>query len=294
MIRELNTNHLQQCVEIAFLRNSQPESNSAYCPKTEKGIQGDFEFLMDTPNNSMFGYFNGDTLEGILGCFVNPDNNWVDCSGPFFRGEWNQDAAKDMLAYAKTKHTQAVRFNFYFDTRNKNLHQLLESLHAQRNDNEYVLLLKKSDYKPQQIKHNVVAYSENFKNDILQLKNGTWPDAYLTDNDLFNSISKDREVFCALGQNGAFVGYGVLKRYGNDTSRMTAEVFAVAEGARGKGYGWALLNTVVDCALNKYDADSIDLIVDRLNTNARDLYYSCGFKLLVENASYCITITYSK
>ena len=62
----------------------------------------------------------------------------------------------------------------------------------------------------------------------------------------------------------------------------------VAEFARGKGYGWALLNSVADCAFNKYNADTVDLIVDKLNTHARELYYSCGFKLTVENAAYCL------
>jgi len=270
------------------MRNSQPENNSAYCPKAKSSIHSDFEFIMDHPGSLMIGHFSGDTLTGIFGCFMNSDNNWCDCIGPFFEGEWSQDDAKEMFAFAKSKLAKAVRFNFYFDTKNTNLHRLMASLSAERNDNKYILLLKKVDYKPQLLKQNIIAYTIGFANDIVQLKNDTWADAYLTDNDLLNSIGKDREVFCALDENDSLVGYGVLKRYDGDTRHATAEVFAVAESVRGKGYGWALLNTVVDCALNKYNADTVDLVVDRLNTHARDLYCSCGFKLTVENAAYCI------
>ena len=287
MIKNLNTGYLQQCVEIAFLRNNQPKSNSAYCPKSKENICADFAFIIDNPDSILLGLVNDDVVTGVLGCFVNPDNNWVDCSGPFFKDEWNQEDAKAMIAYAKSNLPKAAKFNFYFDTRNLNLHQLMESLSAERNDNEYILLLNKTNYKPRQIEQNIIAYNSNFENDVIKLKNNTWADSYITDKDLINSINKDRDVFCALDENGKFVGYGILKRY-DDDNRMTAEVFAVAEHARGKGYGWALLNTVVDCAFNKYNANIVDLVVDRLNTHARDLYYSCGFNLNIENAAYCI------
>jgi len=288
MVRECNSSHLQQCTAIAYARNNKPESNSAYCPKSRKSISADFAFIIDNPDSILFGFFESDVVVGVLGCFVNPDNNWVDCSGPFFKNEWNQEDARAMIDYAKSKLSKAVRFNFYFDTRNINLHQLMEALSAERNDNEYILLLKKIDYKPQRVKHNIIPYNSGFENDVIKLKNDTWSDSYITDSDLINSINKDRDIFCALDENSAFVGYGILKRY-EDSSRIAAEAFAVAEYERGKGYGWALLNTVVDCALNKYNANIVDLVVDRLNTYARDLYYSCGFKLDVENAAYCIT-----
>jgi len=286
MIKECTLNHLQQCVDIAFLRNSQPENNSAYCPKSKESIYADFDFMMSTPDSLVVGYFVGDVLTGILGCFTNPDNNWVDCIGPFFKDEWNQDHAKAMFVFAESKLTKAAQFNFYFDARNKNLHQFMAVISANRRDNEYVLKLDKSDYKPQQLKQNIVMYSQKFEKDVIKLHDNTHVGLYVTGKDIINSVSKDRDVFCALDENDVFVGYGVLKRYDN-TSHMTAEIFAVAENAQGKGYGWALLNTVVGRALNKHNANTIDLIVDKLNTHASNLYYSCGFKLVVENSSYC-------
>ena len=287
MIRKINSDQLQQCVEIAFLRNSQPESNCAYCPKEKNAIHGDFNYLMGNPDNLMLGYFDCDILVGIFGFFISPDNNWVDCIGPFFKGDWNQDVAKKMFEYAYSLFAQAIRFNFYFNTKNENLHNLAQSLSAERNDNEYILLLKKDDYKPQDIKHTVVMYSNKFRDEFIRMFNNTFPVSYIPPESVINSIGTDRDVFCVLDENSVLVGYGVLKRYAN-SNHTTAEIFGVDEKARGKGYGWAVLNTALDCALNKYNATTVDLIVDKLNTHARGLYYSCGFKLTVENAAYCI------
>ena len=290
MIKQCNPGHLQQCVDIAFLRNNQPENNSTYCPKSKEGIHSDFEFVMNSPGSLIVGHFDDGALTGIMGCFVNPESNWVDCGGPFFAGEWDGEIANDMYTFAKSALTNAVRFNFNFDTRNKNLHQMMESLSATRGDNEYTLLLQKPDYKPQHNLRTVIPYSSKFENDVIQILHDTFPDAYISGRELIDSIGKEREVYCALDENGAFVGYGVLKRYKNEPSHIAAEIFAVKESERGKGYGWALLNTVVCCALNKYGAQTVGLIVDKLNTNARDLYYSCGFKLKVENSSYSIKL----
>ena len=287
MVRECGMGDLQACVEIAFVRNGVPESNSAYCPKTRDGIFADFEFLLNNPGSVLVGDFDGDVLVGLMGGFFNPENGWVDCSGPFFVGEWDEARAVALFDYARTWLTDVMRFNFYFDMRNVGSHGLMEALGARRNDNEYVLSLARADYIPQSIKHTVVIYEDGYKDAVLRLKNETWAEAYLTDGELIGSVGYDRDIFCALDDGGAFVGYGVLKRYTNST-RVTAEVFAVAEHARGRGYGWALLNAVVARAFDLYDAQTVDLVVDRLNEHARVLYFSCGFKLDVENASYQI------
>jgi len=94
----------------------------------------------------MVGYFINGILTGILGCFLNPSNNWVDCIGPFFKDEWNCDCAKNMFLFAKTTLSKAIRFNFYFNTKNENYHQIMTVLSAERLDNEYILLLDKADY----------------------------------------------------------------------------------------------------------------------------------------------------
>jgi len=282
-------NNLPQCVELAFVKNNQPESNCAFCPKAKESIHEDFEFIINDSDCLMVGYFIDDALVGILGCFFNPDNKWVDCVGPFFSNEWNPVYAKNMFLFAKDSLDKAVRFNFYFNKKNENCYKLMSILSAEQQDNEYVLRLDKVDYKPQQINHRIVEYSDDFANELVMLHDTTFHDVYVTGKDIIASIGKTRKAFCALDEGGAFAGYGILK-YADNTSHLTAEIFAVKKEKRGYGYGWALLNTVVDSAFNQHTGKIIDLIVDKLNTNARDLYFSCGFKLTVENMVFCLRV----
>lgn len=287
MVKICGMEYLPQCVDIAFERNHLPQSNCAYCPNSKEGIHADLEFIIHSVDCRMVGYFIDDTLTGILGCFMNPDNHWVDCVGPFFKNEWNPDHAKDLFSFAKATLSRAVRFNFYFNAKNDNCHQFMEVLSAERLDNEYILLLDKADYKPQQIKHRVVPYAKEYEAELIRLHDNTFPDVYVSGKDIVTN--KTREVFCVLDEYGVLAGYGVLK-YAGDSRQVTAEIFAVKQEERGKGYGWALLNTVVDAAFRRHNADVIDLVVDKLNTNARELYYACGFKLAVENEAYCLRV----
>ncbi len=289
MIKSCGIDYLSQCVEIAFERNMLPESNCAFCSKSRANIREDFAFIMDDPDCLMVGCFMDDNLTGILACFISPDNHWVDCAGPFFKNEWDLDHAKDMFLFAKTTLGKAVRFNFYFSAKNENCHRLMETLLAERQDNEYILVLDRTDYNPQQIKHRVVKYVDDYENELVRLHDDTFQDVYVTGRDIVKSIDETREVFCVLDEDGSFAGYGVLK-YADDKGRLTAEIFAVKKEKRGKGYGWALLNTVVDSAFSKHNGNVVDLVVDKLNTNARDLYDSCGFKLAAENEAFCIRV----
>ena len=288
MIKKCNIEQLTKCVEIAYEKNSIPENNSAYCHRSKESIQNEFEFLLSSDESLIVGYFEDGILKGILGCFYNPDNNWVDCLGPFFEEKWIKNVAKDMFLCAKESLLKAIRFNFFFDARNMNCHNMMMDLGAQRSDNEYILLLDKKDYKPQDIKANVIKYSEVHKNNLTQLYDEVFPGMYLTSDDIFSTLSKTREVFCVLDDHDIFAGFGVLK-YGDGVA-CTAELFVVKENQRGKGYGWALLNAVVDSAFNNHNAEIVNLIVERFNIHARDLYYSCGFKLAVENEAFYISV----
>lgn len=287
MIKKCTIENLARCVEIAYAQNSRPQSRCAYCPSAAEDIQKEFEAMIKAPGCMVAGYFADEKLVGVLGCFYNPDNGWVDFVGPFIDGGWNRDAAKGMVLFALSELVKAERFNFYFNAKNKNCHDLMKLLPARRGDNEYILQLNKEDYSPQKINARVVDYTDEYERDVVQLHDEMFPDIYVTGREIVDTIGKGRRVFCALDESGGFVGYGVLND--SDGSRhLIAEIFAVKAQQRGKGYGWALLNRVADTAFCDNGGDSVELVVDRLNTRARKLYDSCGFKLKVENEAYYI------
>jgi len=287
MIKKLSDFYIDKCVDIAYLLNNQPASNCAYCPKEKEHIKNDFAAIFNDENNLMLGYFDKGVLICIFGFFVDPHTNWVDCVGPFFIRNWDIAIAMEMFDHAKIKYPHAARYNFYFDTSNEHLHQLAQSLSATRGDNEYLLMLDKDDYKPQPIKHTVVKYNEKYRDDFICTYTKTFPNPYISAINVLEAISKDRNVFCILDADSAFVGFGVLKHYPGQP-HATAEIFGVDEKERGKGYGWAVLNTALDYAIYTLHVETVDLIVDKLNINAAKLYYSCGFELKTENAAYFI------
>ena len=286
MIGICDMSRLEQCVETAFERNSHPESNCAFCSSSRKSILQDFEFIISDPGCRMVGHFDNGALTGFLGCFFNPDNNWVDCIGPFFKSEWNHAHAADMFLFAEAELVKAVRFNFYFNAENKNCHRLMEALSAERNDNEYILTLDASDYEPLQPERRVVNYADNYGSELIHLHDTTFPDIYVTGKGITDSVGKTREVFCALDEHGTFAGYGVLK-YADNTKYMAAEIFAIKKEKRGQGYGRALLNSVANSAFNNHNGSTVHLVVDKLNADAKSLYYSFGFKLKTENEAFC-------
>ncbi len=285
MIQPCKLDHLPDCVDIAFSRNNIPEFNCAFCPVSKEEIHNDFEHMLNHPDCMIIGYFDDGCLLGILGCFYNPDNHWVDCIGPFFKENWYHDKACLLFSFAFSRMKKTLRFNFYFHTDNKRYHELMQTLSAVQMDNEYILILKKDEYTPQHITHSIQSYSDIYQSELICLHDSTFQDVYVTGYDIIQSIGKTREVFCAIDETDRFVGYGVLK-YTPCSRHLTAEIFTVKKIKRGQGYGWALLNTVIEAAFNKHRGNSISLVVDRLNTNAKELYLSCGFQLVTENESY--------
>lgn len=74
----------------------------------------------------------------------------------------------------------------------------------------------------------------------------------------------------------------------NKDRSATAEIVAVKEGYRGKGYGRAILSYLIDKAFTFFEADKIDLIVEEDNEKAISLYLDLGFVIVTENKCYIV------
>jgi len=285
-IKFLDTKFLDQCIELAHSRNSVPETNCAYCCIDRQSIAADLEGMFADEHSIMLGAFDDEDLVGIMGFFVHSpcgDGGVADCCGPFFAGNWNADLARDLFDNARRALSGVARINFYFNAKNADYHALMADLSAVHYDNEYTLTLRKDDFVQQDFAPFVVPFDPAHKPAFVALLDKTFPDSYVGGEELIANIGKTRKIFCALDDDGGLVGYGVLKI---DQGNAWAEIFAVDEKHRGKGYGGALLNRVIAAAFDNHDVWSIDLVVDKMNTRAADLYYSFGFKMAVENSAY--------
>lgn len=284
MIKKCSVNDIKQIVDMVYRKNNEPEHNSAFCYRQYDAIQRDFMNCLTSDNNVVVGYYKDDALIGVISFYVDEEKRTADCGGPFVEGDFCK-IAKETLDYAKTLYKKQLCFNFFFDKRNIECMSLMNLICAENKGNESVLALNRNDYIKQEFAAPVEKLLPEYTAQLIELHDSIFPGVYVSGKDIIQFIGINREVFCII-DNGCLIGYSVLKTppYGGITA--TAEMIAVDEKYRGKGYGRTLLNAVVKEAFSHSGIDIVDLVVENANQNAIELYSSFGFKLQVENCSY--------
>lgn len=286
MIRICTSNDIQQIVDLAFAKNNQPEHNSAFCYKEYNSIQQDLLKMMESKVNAVIGYFEEETLIGVIGICVDEEKHTADCCGPFVAVEDFASIAKLLFDYVKNYFKQNLKYNFFFDSRNRDYIAFMDVIHAENQGNECCLTLKRENYKRKSYGINIIPLPVEYVNDFMSLHNTIFPDVYVSGMDIINSIGQSRKVFCII-ENEILIGYSILKRAINN-SRATAEIIAIDKKQRGKGYGKALLNELAKQAFCVENVEFLNLVVENININAMNLYCTFGFELVAENCFYCI------
>lgn len=284
MIRIAAIEDIPQIVDLVFMKNNQPQHNSAYCCKEYDAIKRDFLSMIESKQNAVVAYFEEETLLGVLGVIVDEEKSTADCCGPFVAVEDFVGISAKMLEYARDHFNAGLKYYFFFDTRNRSCIDLMNAIRAENQGNEFILTLKRDNFIKKEHAVSIVPLPGEYWNSFVNLHDTVFPDIYVSGRDITNSIGENRKVFCIIEDKNV-VGYGVLRRTAN-SSRATAEVIAVEESKQGNGYGRALLNELAKQAFGDESVDILDLVVENTNTNALNLYYSVGFQLNVENCFY--------
>lgn len=283
MIKKCSINDIKEIVDFVYRKNNKPEHNSAFCSLKYDTIQKDFVNTLESEIHAVVGYYKDDTLIGVISFYVDEEKQIADCIGPFVEGDYCK-LAKAMIDYVKPLFKQSLSLNFFFDKRNIECILLMDLICAENKGNESILTLKRDNYKKQEFAVSVEKLTPEYEDQLIELHDFIFPDVYVSGKDIIQSIGINRQVFCII-ENGRLSGYSVLKTPSVGT-KATAEVIGVDEGFRRKGYGRALLNAVVKEAFNQSNIDEIHLVVENINQNAIELYYSLGFELHVENCFY--------
>lgn len=283
MVRKCTADDLNQMIELAYKKNNEPTHYSAFCYKSHEQIEKDFHEGLNSKNNVYVGYFENDILKGMLCCFIDEEKNNADCCGPFVNGDFSK-ISKEMLDYMKSLVTPSMNYKFFFGKSNIECASFMELINAENQGNEFQLILKRKNYKKAASSIQVNLLPTEYTNEFIKLHDSIFPGIYVSGKDIIKSRGFGREIYCVI-ENSKLIGYSVLQTY-DDPKKATAEVISVHENYRHKGYGRALLNKILEVALSNNSTETIHLIVDKVNKNAFDLYYSMGFELLVENCCY--------
>lgn len=286
MIRKCTKHDLHQMVELAFKMNNQKEHYSAFCSLTRKSIHDEFEASVLSEEHMMVGSFRGDQLTGLLICFIDRERQNADCAGPFIDSseEDYMVLAKQLFEFAKDSIDVEMKYTFFFSKENVNCKEFLDSINADRKVNEYELVLKKEFFIPYLKKVKISNLDKAYYNQFIDLHDYICPDIYVSGKDIIEDIGKSRIVFSII-EDDKLVAYSVLRTYKN-AKTATAEIIAVEEKHRGKGYGKAILNYSIEFAFHNYNIEEIELIVDGDNETAISLYLSLGFTIKAENCCY--------
>ncbi|NLY46070.1 MAG: GNAT family N-acetyltransferase, partial [Tissierella sp.] len=148
---------------------------------------------------------------------------------------------------------------------------------------EYRLIFKKNHIYNDRLNFNIGELPIDYYGKLKELHDEIFPNVYISGADIIENIGKKHFVYSII-ENKTLIAYSVLRLNGNMSG--TAEIIAVREEFRGRGYGKAIISYLIDKAVNLFKVSNVDLMVDGDNEKAIKLYLDLGFVIEHENRCY--------
>ncbi len=282
-IQPFGKENLDELARFASKLNANRETASSFCCTKEEDIRRDFSEMAEYGSAC---FLDGRPV-GLIACFLDEEKSNADCSLMVsLSGKDYHDVADGLLCLARKKLGQEVACTFFFPKENEECGRFLSQVGAKRQVNEYILLLRRENWKehaaftgcPQPL-------GEGQRDAFAALHDTIFPDVYCSGKDILRDLGTSRFVFVIPDEAG-LVAYGVLKP--QKGGRATVEIVGVRSDARRRGYGRAVLNHLAGQAFAQFGAQSLELVVDADNENALALYLDTGFEIWQENNCYIL------
>lgn len=281
-ILDCTNEQINELVEFAFRLNNNIENSSQFCPKSKNYIRE--EFLKAISNNSIFSYWKNNEVVGVLNYYMDELRNNADCTLLIDSQQCDYKSVANLL-FKKVKNLTDIntKYTFFFPKENIKCANFLESINAKREVNEYGLVLEKNHTNSDRLNFNIGELPIDYYKEFKELHNEVFPDAYISGADIIENIGRKHFIY-SIVENKTLIAYSVLRLNGNTSA--TAEIIAVREQFRRKGYGKAVISYLIDMAFNLFKVSKVDLIVDGDNEKAIKLYLNLGFVIEHENRCY--------
>ena len=282
-IRPFAAGELAELSLLAQRLNARRETGSTFCCARAEDIRRDFAEAMAY---SAACWEDG-RPRGLLSCLPGPARKNADCSllldacGADYR-----EAAGALLARARERLGPGMACTFFFPVENGECRGFLEQAGARRQVNEYILRLGREAWsEPRDMAAEPRPVREGELADFAALHDQVFPGVYVSGRDILEDLGKGRFVY-VVSDSAGLAAYGVLKPQSNE--QAVAEVLAVRQDARRRGYGGAILNYLAREAFFRLGVRRLELVVDGDNRNALKLYLDTGFQLFQENNCYIL------
>lgn len=281
-ILDCTEEHLDELIEFAFKLNNNIESSSNFCAKSKSYIKKDF--LNGISNNSIFAFYKDNEIIGILNYYMDELRNNADCTLLIDSQKCDYNLVANLLfKKIKSLNDTNTKYTFFFPKENIECANFLESINANREVNEYGLRLDKGYANIDKVNLDIGKLPTDYYEELKELHNEVFPDVYISGTDIIENIGKKHFVY-SLIEDKTLIAYSVLRPNGDMSA--TAEIIAVRESFRGKGYGKAIISYLINMAFNSFKVSQVDLIVDGDNETAIKLYLDLGFVIENENRCY--------
>lgn len=283
IVRKSELGDLEELTQFAYKINRIIEHSSTFCSSTLDAIRSDFETSISS--GSSVQCMKGNQLIGLMDCYVDHEKNNADCS-LLIEPELDYGViAGKLFGEIRKILGSSMQLTFFFPKKNIDCSYFLNSIGAHREVNEYSLLLKREDFSATPQPFSIIDMPHEYYAKFIEMHDSIFPGVYVSGKGIVVDIGEKRYVYTII-EREHIIAYGVLKI--QDGKRATAEIVAVREGYRHKGYGRAILSYIVNKAFTNYDKEYVDLIVDGDNDNAILLYLKLGFAIESENCCYTV------
>lgn len=283
IVKKSELKDLEDLSQFAYRINSVNEHSSTFCPSKIDAIRNEFEESISV--GCLFECRKGSKLVGLFNSYVDHEKSNADCSLLIDTDACYQDTAQKLFNEVKNQFGPSMKYTFFFPKQNTACSTFLSNNGAHREVNEYCLLLKRDKFSYPSHSLTIIDLPKDSYQQLIDLHDNIFPGMYVSGIDIINTLGSKRLVYTLIN-DGQIIAYSVLKLSG--TKRATAEVVAVKEGFRHKGYGRAILAYLANKAFETYEMEYVDLIVDADNENAISLYLDLGFDIESEHCCYTI------
>lgn len=284
MITKINPSLLNKAVRFATKMNQNEETRSSFLSTKRSFIHKDFLQLMEHADHLLIGSFNPSNLDGLIACFKQPHQDYMDCAGPFFT---DPSKAKILITEIQERTHHKRHLLFFFDHRHQILIDVIQSLGGLIQGTESQLLLKRGQEVNLVQKGQINEFQEHESYWLKETHNLLFPEGYIPIDDVIKQLDPTRKTLVVYDHENP-VGYLILKSYPDFLQRKTIEMVGVLEKYRHSGYGKSLLSYAINKSFQDPSVQSIDLIVENINTHALNLYTHLGFSVKRKNVNMII------
>ena len=288
--------------DFVFRVNPSPEHGSSFCYGRRDDIFGEISSC-----KQLVTARRGDELIGVVFGYTDKNKHNTDVNlmiAPELCDDDYNALARGLFAKYRAALGKDMKYTFFFSSHNTRCARFLCDIGANREVNEYGLILRRgcernlsesnTDVKSGGdfgVISELCAGNEHDCRAFAALHDEIFPDVYISGDDIINDLSRGADgkhavLTCRCGDS--IIAYCVL--FYKSAGRFTAEIVGVRPEFRHMGYGKRVLSYCIRHAFydGSENADIIDMIVDSDNENALGLYFSLGFEIEFENN--CFTI----